>query len=100
MKRDLSIHANPSATIGSPVRLMAEAVRPVRSASAMAAARQVSGVITINAIKRVLANAQVLGDELVYEIHLVVGAFREARATGTEPSSTNFPIISYVWFRE
>jgi hypothetical protein len=100
MKRDLSIQTNLSATIGSPARLVAEAVRPVRWASAVAAAGQVSGVVTSNAIKRVLANAQVLGEDLVYEIRLVVGAFRAARAIGIERSSTNFPVIPDVWFRE
>ena len=100
MKSDLSIHANLSATIGSRARLAAETVRPVRLAPAVAATGQMSGVITISAIKRVLANAQVLGEDLVHEIRLVVGAFRAARATGIEPSSTSFPVISYLWFRE
>jgi hypothetical protein len=100
MKRDLGIHANRSATIGSPARLVPEAVRPVGWASSVTAAGQVSGVITISAIKRVLANATVLGEDLVYEFRLVVGAFRAARAIGIEPFSRDFPVIPDVWFRE
>jgi hypothetical protein len=100
MKRDLSIQANLSATIGSPPRFVPEAVRPVRWASAVAAAVQVSGVITINASKRVLAKAQVLGEDLVYEIRLVVGAFRAARASGIHRFSTGFAAIPDVWLRD
>jgi hypothetical protein len=66
----------------------------------VAAAGQASRVITTSAIKRVRANAQALGEDLVYEIHLVVGAFRAARAIGIEPFSRDFPVIAEVWFRE
>jgi hypothetical protein len=100
MKRDLSIHANLSATIGSPERLEPEAVRSVRWAPAVATAGRVSGVLTTSAIKRVLANAEVLCEDVVYEMRLVVGAFRAARANGIEPFSRDFPVIPEVWFRE
>jgi hypothetical protein len=99
MKRDLSIHANLSATIGSPVRLVPEEVHPVRWAIATATAGRVSSLLTISAMKRVLANAQVLCEDVVYEMRLVVGAFRAARANGIEPFSRDFPLIPEVWFR-
>jgi hypothetical protein len=55
--------------------------------------------------KRVLATAQVLGEDLVYEMRLVVGAFRARRTTHSgqrriELFSRDSSVIADLWFRD